>query len=1154
MFDQHARSLFFNLEEFDGFTERDCTRALTRAYLAIIQLRINGINESPSEAEESQRHLRRIANTLMFRVVLNDTEQVSRRRAAAFVVAEAIALMADYIRSIENSRSFGDARDSEGSPERFARVESALLYLYSEYDACAASVLRDVGITPRTTDNLRDQAAEHCLREIERLCRFELYQNLEYEGVSTPSFEESPSALELEEDTVARLYFEVAGIVREFSDWLCTGASNLARCFDRLERILATLGEKGEGVQPLTGNEFARVFHLCTLLRLCLPSLGERALIHVVPPPSVGDEDRYASYLRNRAVGSERVRSRPLLWPSAMDYVQSAIVGDAQHVIVSMPTGSGKSFIAELAISQAIGEGWALYLAPTNALTEQIRGDLRVGLSSMFTDVRAFIGDREYSTLESDRVADMPSNSVAVMTPEKCALALRIAPNAFDNCRLVVFDECHLIGDTGSSRGVAAELVLTQLMLRAPCARFLLMSAIIQNPEDLAEWVGRATGGTAKALAIKWRPTRTLRTVLGVGHDAFLEASTRATQELSEMPDRRRRLTFSTPSVLAAGLRGAWQSKAETDYAVVAFDCEVTRAVKRSRSGPGGWQYVNSDEGWVNATAVSVGRTLSSKNIQTLVFTPASKHYPFANGRRVGFERAVLKGLRSAPAIVGACKRIAEYELGCASEAFELLSEGVAVHTSTMLESEKIAAEAAFRAGSAALMFATGTLAQGLNLPAIAVVIAGTNIGDSRGEEKQTVERRKLSQLLNAAGRAGRAGFANQGIVIAVSDKPIAFKGFEDVLSARRSADYLQHSDDSVAVHSGLSTFMDELCERTLTSHTAGDLELQIVSLLGGGDTTQLEPYSVLRSTYAAYLREKSGSSRVLVEDAEQVVEIGKQFIRDTGAPEWLTAAAQRAGIDFFLAYAIAQAWERVRNSRQLDYEKLSVIDWARELIRLIVYVPPGLLAGYLPKDTLRNISRSFYRLDDGLFLKRELDEDAFRKWELAWRTAVDPLVAWMRGATIAEIASILCECSADEMVSNRGQGKPLPKALAVTGHTWGALGLIAGGLLSIAEHELGGEVPLALACLPMCIKYGCDTPMALAWYRFGVRLRRPSRLLAERFGTGYEPTTDSELRAWVERTRRAWLMSDGEDEEEGDGEVIGAVRTFLTLHSNQAW
>ncbi|MCL6479337.1 MAG: hypothetical protein K6T65_13170 [Peptococcaceae bacterium] len=38
--------------------------------------------------------------------------------------------------------------------------------------------------------------------------------------------------------------------------------------------------------------------------------------------------------------------------------------------VVSMPTGSGKSFVAELAVSQAVGMGWCLYLAPTNALAE----------------------------------------------------------------------------------------------------------------------------------------------------------------------------------------------------------------------------------------------------------------------------------------------------------------------------------------------------------------------------------------------------------------------------------------------------------------------------------------------------------------------------------------------------------------------------------------------------------------------------------------------------------------------------------------------------------------------------------------------------------------------------------------------------------------
>src|SRR5690606_28348991 len=106
--------------------------------------------------------------------------------------------------------------------------------------------------------------------------------------------------------------------------------------------------------------------------------------------------------------------------------------------------------------------------------------------------------------------------------------------------------------------------------------------------------------------------------------------------------------------------------------------------------------------------------------------------------------------------------------------------------------------ELMFRSRSAQIMFATGTLAQGLNLPAIAVIIAGSRIGDPRGEDHDHVQRRKFSQLLNAAGRAGRAGFANQGIVVAVPDHAVAFDDFDSVLRARQQVDYLQKSDDSV--------------------------------------------------------------------------------------------------------------------------------------------------------------------------------------------------------------------------------------------------------------------------------------------------------------------------------------------------------------------
>ena len=138
--------------------------------------------------------------------------------------------------------------------------------------------------------------------------------------------------------------------------------------------------------------------------------------------------------------------------------------------------------------------------------------------------------------------------------------------------------------------------------------------------------------------------------------------------------------------------------------------------------------------------------------------------------------------LPATPSLVQICATLAEYELGCKSRVFELLAKGVAVHTSLMLETEKIGSETMFRSRSAPVMFATGTLAQGLNLPAIAVIIAGSRIGDPRGDDPLHIQRRKFSQLLNAAGRAGRAGFANQGLVVAIPDTPVTFGKFGDVL------------------------------------------------------------------------------------------------------------------------------------------------------------------------------------------------------------------------------------------------------------------------------------------------------------------------------------------------------------------------------------
>ena len=811
--------------------------------------------------------------------------------------------------------------------------------------------------------------------------------------------------------------------------------------------------------------------------------------------------------------------------------------------MVSMPTGSGKSFIGEIAVSQAIDDGWALYLAPTNALTEQIRGDLRKGLKELDTEIFAFIGDQEYSIFTTERVDEMPANSVAVMTPEKCALALRLSPEAFNNCRIVIFDECHLIGDTGSSRGPVAELVLTQLMLRAPDCRFLLMSAIVQNPDELAEWLEEATGGDSVPVTIRWRPTRTLRSVLGLDNKSIQKRAKDEIKILNTRNEKIKRRRFKSKCALAVNLQGAWQSQEERDYAVTPIDCEAPLKLLRKKESEE-WKYYWEGDSWVNKCAIALGEKLAEAGIQTLIFTPPNKHYPFSNGNKVNLSEQLIDSLQAANDFVEACEILAEYELGCESQVFSLIDDGVAVHTSLMLETEKIGSELMFRSQSVPIMFATGTLAQGLNLPAIAVIIAGSRIGDPRGQDLREMQRRKFSQLLNAAGRAGRAGFANQGIVVAIPDKPVAFDGVKSFTEARDQVDYLQQSDDSVRVESGLTAFLDSVCANTLRPDRASDVDLQVVSLLAGGDENQIGPEPVLNRTYAAYLRRRAGGDEVTAENADQLVQMGTKFIEDTGAPTWLTIAAQRAGLDFFLTLAISQAWARVRPELPEDVSQWSVPQWRDELLKLIVLIPPGILAKQLPISKLKNISEEFNKIekDNSRFLyDRSLNWDPHENWVNAWSTAAAPLAAWMQGKSYIEISCIITGDSIEDISSDRTSGKPILRVLSISHDSWSALSLIAGGLLAIAEQILEGDVPLALASLPMCIKYGCDSPETLAWFRFGVRLRRPSRLLSTKFPPP-EIQTDDELRDWVRETRKGWLKADLIDEDP----VLTATRIFI--------
>lgn len=1131
MYDPFSHGIIENLPDLAGLTSGETRRALSRAYFALMDLRLKGAQEASTTTLEDMLFLRRLANTLESRAVFDTGVEPDEQQASAFVAAEALSLLAS-LRAALGATSDGAARIER--EDVFSRVESALLYIVAGYDANAGGVIREVPKTSKEPERslyreTQVHASEWTLNVLIDLCTFHL--NPLPPATCPVDFvtETPPSLADLESDVRGRLYAVLGEAVRDYMGWLIEEVpAGLTIARERLTRIAQRLAE-------IQHTRNADIHHLARLLLAVLDSTEGRSLVHIVPPPGPEAGGEYPSYLRVRAKGPEGGSGRPLLWPSVQSYVEACLPGPNCHAVVSMPTGSGKSFLAELAASQALSTGWVLYLVPTNALAHQVRRDLRHDLESLNAEVRAFIGDGEYTTLEGERVEQVPRGTIAVMTPEKCALAMRLNPEAFQTCRLCIFDECHLIGE--ESRGIIAELVLSQLMVLAPDCRFLLMSAIVQNPDRLAEWLHEATGGDSLAISLKWRPTRSLRCAVGVDAEVGHAEQSLAIKRLETMSERRRNKEFEANFSLLAGLQGVWQVGNELDYAIARLPAKALLRVHRDKIG-GEWIYSTEPESWVNESSRRLAEMLAEAGIQTLVFIPANKHYPFSVGSKVSLSDDLRAGLPQPSERVQAFLVLAEDELGLSSEIANLIQEGISVHTAALLETEKFASEEAFRDRVTIIMLATGTLAQGLNLPAIAVVIGGTRIGYSPDEDQEVVERRKLSQLLNASGRAGRAGFANQGLVLAVPDSAFYLEGPEDGQQMGAQVSFLTQADAAVIILSPLQRFMDSVATGQFNTEMASPEELVAAAVLVGGGPQATEPAAVLRRTYAAYLRRQNGLEDGAETGSERLVQIRTEFVAESGAPEWLPIAAQRSGLNFFSTLRLFQAWRRVMPQLVPSVFDWNTEEWRAVFFEALPYLTPRQVADVFEPDTL---ARFAPEIDDIVAqeLQRGGDNPEWspsEQWIQGWEQLETLVTLWMEGEPIKEIAAELLDLEPDDVSSQRNHGgAPIPKTLAFVNEIIDRLAMLAGGIVAIVEEELKARIeagegwpsepPFVLSTLPLSIKYGCDSPQTLAWYRFGLRLRRPAHLLNEAFPVDPTIQDDNELSNIVRRFRRDWLQ-----------------------------
>src|SRR3989454_5892779 len=201
------------------------------------------------------------------------------------------------------------------------------------------------------------------------------------------------------------------------------------------------------------------------------------------------------------------------LYPPQAEAIGPALLGE--NLVLAIPTASGKSLVAYLAIlASVLRGGKALYIVPLRALAAEKYDDLKQ-FEPLGLKVGISVGDYDSVDPNIERL------DVIVATSERADSLLRHKTNWLQQLTVVVADEVHLIND--ADRGPTLEITLAKLRQVNPKAQVLALSATIKNSDQLAKWL------EAEHVKSEWRPVPLKE---GVYHDGLVHFVDQSLQEV----------------------------------------------------------------------------------------------------------------------------------------------------------------------------------------------------------------------------------------------------------------------------------------------------------------------------------------------------------------------------------------------------------------------------------------------------------------------------------------------------------------------------------------------------------------------------------------------------------------------------------------------
>ena len=440
-------------------------------------------------------------------------------------------------------------------------------------------------------------------------------------------------------------------------------------------------------------------------------------------------------------------------------------VEEGKGVLVAAPTGAGKTIVGEFAVHLALATGRkAFYTTPIKALSNQKYNDLvRVHGASR---VGLLTGDSSIN-------GEAP---VVVMTTEVLRNMMYAGSSTLRGLGFVVMDEVHYLADR--FRGAVWEEVIIHL---PEDVQVISLSATVSNAEEFGAWLAEVRGNH-EVIVSEHRPVPLWQHMM-VGqtmHDLFVDETSAPTASLDA--------TRVNPDLLAAirqsEQRGRFLDDGSFGGPPRGGRGGRPRVPRGPGGGPGGRGFARNGAGGRpggGATRAEVVARLDREGLLpaiTFIFSRA--------GCDAAVRQLLQDGMRLVPEQEGErIRRLVEERVQSLLEEdlsvlgywdfVEGLTRGFAAHHAGMLPTFREIVEELFTAGRIRAVFATETLALGINMPARTVVIE--KLVKFNGETHADITPAEYTQL---TGRAGRRGIDIEGHALVLWNRgmdPLAVAG-----------------------------------------------------------------------------------------------------------------------------------------------------------------------------------------------------------------------------------------------------------------------------------------------------------------------------------------------------------------------------------------